>query len=324
LADFRPPVWLRDRHVQTLAASLPGTVAAPGEPLFVPLRERGALVGRASWVDASPRDTVLLIHGVGGSSASRYMGRSTRILRERGYHAVSLNLRGVGEGVDYATSLYHAGLTDDVDRAVRLLEGDPRVRSLFILGFSLGGGLVLKLAGEWGQTPPRALRGLATLSAPTDLAAASDERFSTFAYRRFILRAVIAQACAFAKCHPGATPYDARRLQRVATLRDYDRQVIVPMHQFRDVQHYYASASAAPFLPKITVPTLLIHSHDDPLVPAGTVSPTVRSLPASVRVLWTRWGGHVGWLNGLNPATPTWALERVLRFFEDSGRVKPF
>jgi predicted alpha/beta-fold hydrolase len=319
--DFRPPAWFANPHVQSIAGSLPrfGSPAPASESLRIDLSEGGALLARASWVDASRRATVLLVHGVGGSAASRYMARSARDCVANGMHAVRLNLRGAGEGADHGRSLYHAGLTSDVDQAVRRLAEDARVGSLFLLGFSLGGSVLLKLAGEWGSTPPEAVRGLASFSAPTHLDAVSRtlERRAAAPYRGYILRALVAQALAFASRHPSALPFDPNELRRAATLREYDRQVIVPMHGFRDVRHYYESASAGPFLPRVRLPTLILHAEDDPIVPAETVAPSLLGLGRSITVVSTERGGHVGWHATLREAAPTWAMARALRFFEE-------
>ncbi len=246
------------------------------------------------------------------------MARGARDALASGMHAVRLNLRGAGDGVDHGHSLYHAGLTGDVDHAVRTLAADGRVESIFLLGFSLGGSALLKLAGEWESAPPAAVRAVASLSAPTHLDAVSHalERGAALPYRRYILRALIAQATALSRRHPGALPFAPDALRRVITIRDYDQRVIVPMHGFRDVRHYYESQSAGPFLPRIRIPTMVVHAEDDPIVPAATVAPSLRGLGPALAAVWTPRGGHVGWHASLRESGPTWAMARVLRFFE--------
>jgi predicted alpha/beta-fold hydrolase len=269
------------------------------------------------------RETALLVHGVGGSAESRYVVRAAAALERTGRHVVRLNLRGAGEGVALATAIYHAGMTEDVDHVVRCLARDPRVASLVVVGFSLGGSLLLKLAGEWGETPPPAVRAIATLSAPTDFETVSDEleRVATYPYRRFILSGVVRQALSFAHHHPSRAPYDTRRLRTASTIREYDRLVMVPMHGFRDVSHYYDTTRAGPWLRKIRVPTLMVHAEDDPIIPGWTVAPALREVGPAVEVAWTKRGGHVGWLDGASVEAwvMTWAMRRVLRFFEEAA-----
>ncbi len=330
VAVFSPPRWLRNRHLQTLGASLPDWTTKPHtrpahERMVFPLEGGGSLLAQASWNGAHTerRETVLLIHGVGGSAESRYLLRCAAALEPTGRHVVRLNLRGAGEGVALATSIYHAGMTEDVDHVVRCLARDRRVASLLVVGFSLGGSLLLKLAGEWGEMPPPAVRAIATLSAPTDFETVSDEleRVATFPYRRFILRSVVRQALAFARHHPKRAAYDTRRLRSATTIREYDRIVMVPMHGFRDVPHYYDTTRAGPWLGAIRVPTLMLHAEDDPIIPGWTVAPALRDAGPAVEIAWTKHGGHVGWLDGASAEAwvKTWAMRRVLRFFEEAG-----
>src|SRR5215472_906958 len=228
---FSPPRWLRNRHLQTLGAALPYWATKQGsqrslERMIFPLEGAGSLLASASWswngVRTERRETVILIHGVGGSAESRYVVRSAAAFERTGRHVVRLNLRGAGDGVTLATSMYHAGLTEDVDQVVRSLARDPRVASLLVVGFSLGGSLLLKLAGEWGESPPHSVRAIATLSAPTDFETVSGvlERLATYPYRRYILRNLVHQAVAFAHHHPDHASYDVQRLRNASTIRE--------------------------------------------------------------------------------------------------------
>jgi len=142
--------------------------------VLFPLDDGDSLLAYATWQSVlTPRDACLLVHGAGGSSESGYMRRSALALAARGYHVLRLNLRGAGDGVRHASSIYHAGQTQDIDQVVRALSRDPRVARLFLVGYSLGGSQLLKLAGEWGSSAPTAVTGIATLSAPTDFPAVS-------------------------------------------------------------------------------------------------------------------------------------------------------
>jgi len=318
--DFRPAGWLRNRHVQTIAASLsPWPLAMPAQDRLVfALGSDSALIARAWW-HPGRRRTLLLLHGVGGSAESGYMLRSAIAFHRAGCNVVRLNLRGAGEGVSHARSIYHAGLTSDVDHVVRELVRDTRVAELCIVGFSLGGSIALKLAGEWRDAPPHGVVGLTTVSAPTDFHAVSDEleRVATFPYRRFIVRGVVRQALAFAHHHPTLADFDRAALLRARTIREYDAVVMVPMHGFDSVRHYYDTTTSAPWLPTITVPTLLIHADDDPIIPAASVRASLPSASPAVRTAWTSHGGHVGWFAGIRTSDRlnTWAVRRVLGFF---------
>jgi predicted alpha/beta-fold hydrolase len=313
---FEPVRWLRNRHLQTIAASFPVRSGVPAERLVVALDDGDALIARAWWQPNRPaRGTVLLVHGVGGDAESAPVMRAALACYRAGWHVVRLNLRGAGEGVATATSIYHAGLTSDVDAAVRALVRDPAVGRLCVIGISLGGSMLLKLAGEWADAAPEGVSSIATLSAPTDFHAVTEvlERTSTYPYRRYVLGGVIRQALNFARHHPERARFDCDALRRVRTIREYDAIVMVPMHGFASVRDYYDRTTAAPWLPAIRVPTLVVHAEDDPIIPGATVRPALAAASAAVQVARTDHGGHAGWFSGLD-TSDTWATRRVLEF----------
>lgn len=325
--EFHAPRWLMNPHVQTLGAALPLHAplarvphgASPERMRFDLDGNAGALIARAWWQPGGEaRKTTVVLHGVGGSSDSRYVVRAAYAMWCAGHHVVRVNLRGAGEGAPEATSMYHAGLTSDPARVVDLLAGDSRVSSIALLGFSLGGNVALKLASEWGDAPPPKVRAVATVSAPLDLVSVSRvlERLRTLPYRAWVLRGLVRQALAFARIHPEHARYTARSLSRARTVRDYDEIVVVPMFGFDDAYDYYRRASAGPGLGRIRVPTLLVHAEDDPMVPGFTVRPWLREKPLSIEVAWSREGGHVGWYAGFDEDrwVNTWAMRRVLAF----------
>jgi predicted alpha/beta-fold hydrolase len=325
--SFRTPAWLSNRHVQTLGAALPlhaprsfvpdGAVA---ERLEIPIGDAGFLAADAWWLDGVRRaHTAIVVHGVGGFSESRYVVRAARALHRAGYHVVRLNLRGAGAGMPLSTSLYHAGISDDLLATVNAVANDARVESLLVLGFSLGGNVTLKMAGEVGANAPAALRAIATVSAPLDFTAVSQvmESRRNLPYRAWVLKGLVGQALTFARKHGPSCGYDARGLWRIRSIRDYDTRVIVPMHGFPGVDEYYVRASCGPLLPNVRVPTLLVHADDDPIVPGRTVKPFLSTLPPGVEVAWTEHGGHVGWYSGFEESAwlDSWPLRRALEFF---------
>ena len=324
---FRAPRWLRNPHLQSLGAALPlhaplafTPEGATFERIVLPMSDAEAIVARAWWHAREPRATALVVHGVGGTSESRYVVRAARALFRAGMHVVRVSLRGVGEGVAHARSLYHAGMSDDPRRVVELLAKDARVASLGVVGFSLGGNVSLKMAGEMGANAPAKLAAVAAVSAPLDLVEVSKviERPRRLPYRAWVMKGLIRQAIELARAQPKHVKYDTKALWRARTIRDYDEAVVVPTYGFRDANDYYARASAGPHLSNVRVPTLLVHADDDPMVPGATVKPFLGSLPRSVEVAWSDAGGHVGWYAGLHEdgLVETWAMRNVRRFLE--------
>lgn len=336
--DFHLPRWLASAHLQTLGAaapffSPPSSHAAMGtDPLRLRLHldsakgEGGrahALHAAAWWAcgedgAVARRLAVVVVHGIGGSSASHYVVRAAVALHRAGHHVVRLDLRGAGASIPDAPSLYHAGLSADLGVAVEELAKDPRVDGVVLLGFSGGGSMALKLAGELGTSAPDALRAVVSISAPLDYTrvGAWMDTVARLPYRFHVLRGLSNGARAFATQHPDLAHYRPRDVKRMSTFRHYDSTIIVPMHGFSDVDAYYAAASPGPWLDRIHVPTLLLHADDDPMVPGSTVRPWLAKASPSVRIELTPHGGHLGWVAGLDEASwiTCWPLRRALAF----------
>jgi predicted alpha/beta-fold hydrolase len=190
-----------------------------------------------------------------------------------------------------------------------------------LLGFSGGGSMALKLAGELGAAVPEALRGVVSISAPLDYVrvGAWMDTLGRLPYRFHVLRGLSTGAREFARQHPERAHYRPRDVKRMSTFRHYDGTIIVPMHGFGDVDAYYAAASPGPWLPRIDVPTLLVHAEDDPMVPGETVRPWIGDASRAVRVELTRHGGHLGWVAGFDEASwvTAWPVRRALAFLDE-------
>jgi predicted alpha/beta-fold hydrolase len=230
-------------------------------------------------------DLLVLVHGLGGSVDSHYMVRGAKAAEAAGLSCLRVNLRGSDrEGGDY----YHAGLTGDLHAALASPEA-ARFRRIWMIGYSLGGHVVLRLATE--EADPR-LEAVAAVCAPVDLALSVVEIDSPgfWLYRRYLLRSLADVYCAVAARRP--VPYPVERIGAIRTIREWDDRVVAPRHGFADAADYYARMSVAPRLPELRLPALLLNSDCDPMVPARAVRPALeRELP-NLRVEWVR-GGHV-------------------------------
>jgi predicted alpha/beta-fold hydrolase len=321
---FRAPFWLASAHLQSLGAALP--LWAPprsfrqphAEFLRIALPGGGALHAHAWWQDGTPRPAAILVHGVAGSSASRYVVRAAVSMHRAGWHVVRLDLRGAGQSIPDAPGLYHAGLTEDLRVALIDVGGRPRVDGVALIGFSLGGHVVARFAGELGDSPAGALGAAVAISAPLDLVqvTCAIERLRSSPYHHYVLRNLVRQAEAFARAHPQRAGYGARALGRLRTIRAYDDLVIAPMHGFASAEDYYTRASAGALVERIRVPTLFVHAEDDPMVPAHSVRACLEGAPPAVEQAWTKRGGHVGWFAGMSESSwvNTWAIERARAF----------
>jgi uncharacterized protein len=279
----------------------------------------GEVLARTAYLDRTPRPTVVLLHGVGGSEASLYVRRAETTFLDAGYHVLCLNQRGAGDGANRASSLYHAGLTTDLEHVLRILGRERAHAGLYVLGFSGGGNVALRLAAEWGKAIPRGVRAVAGVSSPLDLtrAAANLERWQATPYRLHVLRGLIRGGRTFLLRQESRASYTWSDLLAVRSLRDFDARITVPMHGFASVNDYYEQAGAGPLLGDVELPSLVVHAEDDPMVPADSIWPTLRGASKHVQVEVLPRGGHLGFVSEFSRdgLTRTEALSRVLQFF---------
>lgn len=324
MTSFEPASWLSGPHLQTLSVAMPRGLPPraflrAGRPFLHPV-EGGSVTGVVHWSAAAKAPLAVLVHGLGGSASSFYVEQTAYALWQRGYHVLRFNLRGAGSSVTVAPYPFHAGLTADLDTVVRAFGSAPGVACVVVVGFSIGGNVVLKLAGEWGAAPPEHVRAVVSLAAPVDLAASSRnlERWQGAFYRHHVLRGLVTQAVRFRLARPEHAKYTIRQVLPLTSLRAYDRIVIVPEYGFDGVDDYYAKASAGPHLAAVTVPTLLLHAADDPMVPGPAMRAALREASAAIDVRFTERGGHLGWAEGLG--TPElanrWSTRTLLQYLE--------
>jgi len=231
---------------------------------------------------------LVVVHGLGGNAESHYMLPVARAAAEAGLACLRLNLRGAdGSGEDF----YHAGLTADL-RAALASAAAARFEAALLLGFSVGGHVVLRWAAEEAADPR--VRAVAAVCPPLDLdrSAAAFDRPERALYRRHVLGGLGRAYAAVAGRR--AVPCPAPAARRIRTIREWDRRIVAPRHGFASAEDYYARVSVAPLLGRVTAPALLVAAEHDPMVPASTLRPALAGAGANVEVRWLARGGHVG------------------------------
>jgi predicted alpha/beta-fold hydrolase len=318
---FRPAWWLPGPHAQTVAGKYlrPATgVRYRRERVDTPDGDFLDL----DWADvpsrpAPPADVphVLVVHGLEGSAESAYVKETCRALWDRGIRAVAMNFRGCSGEPNRLPRFYHAGDTGDVAHVLELVAARHPGVPLGAVGFSLGANVLLKYLGEQGDESR--VRAAAAISVPFDLGAGADKLAASVTgrlYTGIFIRSLRKKY--LAKRHQIGDTCDEPLVLASRTFRDFDDAATARLHGFRDVDDYYGSSSSAQFLPRIRVPTLVVHAADDPFVPADAIPhDAIRANPALHGAIVPH-GGHVGFIAGQPGRPEFWAEGEAARFLE--------
>ena len=260
------------------------------------------------------RPLVLVVHGMGGTIESTYVRATALGLLRAGYPVARVDLRGVGDSAEHSALLYHGGRTQDLRAVLAALAQERRVEGLALVGFSLGGNATLKLLGEPLEGLP-VVAG-ASVCAPLDLASGVEHISQRMLglYERFLVSRLRADTLA---SQVPLTPEERAAVAQVSSLVEFDDLITAKHNGWRDAAEYYAVNSSAQFLPSITVPTLVVHAADDPMIPVGSYQAIDwdrlgRETP--VRRAVTPHGGHVGFHE--QGAELPWYVGRIERFLE--------
>jgi predicted alpha/beta-fold hydrolase len=264
--------------------------------------------------DRGSRPALLALHGLEGSSRAHYMrGLADKAFRA-GFNVVLLNQRNCGGTEQYGPGLYHSGLTADARIVLAELEGTYGVNRAVVAGYSLGGNLALKLAGEFGRTPPAQLRAVMAVSPVMDLAAcvAALERRGNIVYHLNFVRGLRGRMRRKDHWYPGRYPID--RLSRVWSVREFDEVYTAPHFGFESAADYYHRASALRVIDQIRVPALVLTAEDDPFVPPGPFRDPAVTSNRHVHVTITRHGGHCAFVSEPSPVDDGyWAETQIVR-----------
>lgn len=244
--------------------------------------------------------TVVVVHGLEGSSDSQYArGLADKGLRA-GMNVIRYNQRNCGGTESLAPVLYHSGLSGDIEAVARNVIARDGVSRLALAGFSMGGNLVLKLAGEWADHPPPQFRAVAACCPALDLAASADALHEprNRIYEAYFLWALRRRMLHKARLFP--EHFDPTRLRGIRSLREFDDKITAHYCGFTSVDDYYDRASAAHVVGQISVPALVLHSANDPFI---RITPeTRRKILANPNITFIEAedGGHCAFIGAQN------------------------
>jgi predicted alpha/beta-fold hydrolase len=236
-----------------------------------------------------PLGEVVFLHGLEGGGDSGYIRSMAWHALEAGFTAHRFHMRTCGGTENLCRTLYHAGLTSDLRAFLKQTRGQNSARPIFLIGFSLGGNVSLKLAGELGETD--LIQGLCAISTPIDLAL-SARRIGSIEnrlYERRFVQRMKQRVLATGR-------YSPADLKDAHSLYEIDDRITAPSFGFGNADNYYATQSAKNFLDPIRVPTLLIQARDDTFIPFEMFQHPAFGTNPNLRLMATKYGGHLGFL----------------------------
>jgi predicted alpha/beta-fold hydrolase len=258
---------------------------------------------------------VLLLHGLEGSARRGYAIETYRALAGRGVRAVGLNFRSCSGESNRTARFYHSGETTDIAFIASVLHARYPDVAMGAIGFSLGGNALLKFLGESADAGLRPFNAAAAVSVPYDLGAGARSLDSTRMgrfYTRIFVKSLIEKAEAKRSLLEGICDIDAVR--NAQSFYDFDNVATAPLHGFADADDYYRQSSSRGFVARIDVPTLLLHSKDDPFLPADAIPIDAIRRNPNITLALTEKGGHVGFIEGTPWRPRFWAEEEAARF----------
>jgi uncharacterized protein len=309
---FQPAWWCRGPHLQTLWARL----VRRHTPRPSLQRERLELPDGdfidLDWTETGSGPIVVILHGLEGSSDSPYARGVLQAVERRGWRGVVMHFRGCSGEPNRLARSYHSGDTGDLAYFIDVLHRREPHAPLALVGYSLGGNVLLKWLGKTDKPVP--LRAAVAVSVPFDLHCAADRLQQGFSrlYQWQLMRSMRDRIAE--KRQRMELPLKIRDLSALKSFRDFDEYVTAPLHGFDNANHYYTASSSRQYLKGIAVPTLVLHARDDPFMTEAAI-PRDDELSDAVTLELSARGGHVGFVAGAWPWRPRyWLEERIPEF----------
>lgn len=320
VSDFSPTLPFRNNHFNTMY-----------RPLFMKdtcqyLRER-----ITTWdndfidLDFSKKGSktlALLIHGLEGSSQSKYMTSFSNYFNNHKIDTVCMNLRGCSGEDNLLLQTYHSGKTDDVAFVINHLIGKYNYEKIIIVGFSLGGNLTLKYLGENAKQLPKQIKGAMAVSVPIDIGASERElaKLKNKLYTELFFKTMKSKVLEKSIKFPDFK-IDKNKLFKASKFSDLEEIYTVPVFGFKSPKDYWEKASAKPYLSKINIPTLLVNAKDDMFLAEECYPADIANKSNYFYLETPTYGGHVGFMNSFKPNENKWLEKRAIRFFKENVQL---
>ncbi|MEW6348106.1 MAG: alpha/beta fold hydrolase [Thermodesulfobacteriota bacterium] len=317
-SSYRAPLCFRNGHIQTVCASLFRKV--PGARY----RRRRIQTPDGDFLDLDVSSTgatkaAVVLHGLEGDSERAYVRGMVRALNRAGWDAVAMNFRGCSGEINRRLRFYHSGSTDDLDTVVSHLIAERSYSDLALVGFSLGGNVVLRYLGERGPDVPERIRGAVAFSVPCELVTGAKvfEAPANTLYLKRFLRMLRGKIREKTRLFPQLITDEG--FETIKNFKDFDDRYTAPIHGFLDAEDYWRQTSSKPLLDRISVPTLLVNAADDPFLSPECYPAAEAEQNPSFFLEIPRNGGHVGFV-AFQPSGEYWSESRAASMLNNLRR----
>jgi len=314
-SKYKAPSWIGGKHAQTIIPALFRTVTGINY-----LRERistedGDFLD-LDWSRVDSKKLVIFSHGLEGSSQQHYVLGMVKEFNARGWDALAWNFRSCGGELNYSFRLYNAGSIDDLKCVVDHACKTTKYKEICLVGFSLGGSVILKYIGDYREDLPRQLSCACVFSVPCDLYACA--RSLSHGINRIYLNRFLAslKAKMIKKAKKNPELFSNINFEKIQDFIDFDNLVTAPLGGYKDAMHYYIECSAKHSIPKIEIPTLIVNALNDPFLHPACFPHEECQKNTHVTFEGPYDGGHQGFIKNRVIGT-YWSEERALRFLEE-------
>lgn len=264
----------------------------------------------------------LLIHGLEGSSESKYMISTSNELNSKNIDTVAFNLRGCSGEDNLLLGTYHSGKTEDVDFVLKHILENHQYEKIILIGFSLGGNLTLKYMGEYADKLSSKIKGAIAVSVPIDIASSEREmdKLKNKLYIEQFLKTIRLKVLEKSHKFPNFS-LDKEKLFKTTKFKHLEHIYTVPVFGFDSPEDYWTKASSKPFIPKINKPTLLINAKDDSFLPQECFPIEEARDSDTFYLEISKYGGHVGFITNFKQHESRWLEKRISRFIKENIQI---
>ncbi len=314
--NYEPAFLLKNGHFNTLA---PFLLRRNLFPAYKRIRENtpdGDFIDIDTLFQDHDR-LVILCHGLEGDAYSQYIRHSADLFSKAGWDVIALNYRGCSGEINWKPQMYHSGFTSDLHYVVNTYVN--KYKEMALVGFSLGGNMVMKYLGDQIYPIHHKIRSAAVVSVPCDLftGAVKIGKWYNYAYEKRFLHSLFNKVRVKNQEHPDM--YPLAPLKKITNLMQFDDEYTAPVHGFADAEDYYQKNHCKPFLKNIEIPTVMINAMDDPFLSPECYPYEEADNHSQLFLITPEYGGQVGFY--LSPGKPCWEELLILRFLNSPGRI---